>query len=268
MKQLAVTNLNSNFTNSMYSAVLSIVGFVVMIVFFLLFFPVKSIKRSVDNVSERNLFSGILFILSIVSVLLLFVIVAYTIMTSIPLSTGFITSPTSTFSGQLTLGIAFYLITAYFLFGILFAVFLVLHFFRSKLVGFRRLYSLILIIPIVAIGYNILSSTNRIEIINSMIDSHNLNMAGQLIRQDATEIVLNTRTMYLFSLEENDISLEDLNLSGIVSETDFGIYNLAVNGNLLTINGEGKYKNVIGEGVQVKTLFYADRDSINTQLIK
>ena len=268
LKQMTISILYSEITNSMISAVISIIGFIVMILIFVFIFPVKCIKKSVDNFTEQNFFSGFLLLLSFATVLFTFVVIAYTIMVSIPESTKFITSPPTMIFGNIPLGISYYFMTLHFLLGILVSVFLVMHFFRRKQVGAKRLYSLILLIPIISLSFNLWSSTKRIASIPTTIDNQNLNTSKQQVIQDCNELMFNARTFYLFSAEEKKVSLEDFNLNGIVSATEFGLYKLSVIGNILTIEAAGKYTDDSGKSIQAKAIYNAQEDSVKTEIIQ
>ena len=272
VRQLAVTIINTKISYTLYSTILSCIGILIMFILFILLFPRKFMKIEKEKLLiepiKPSWISMILYGLNIIMLALLLGIITYVIVISIPMSIKFITTPPIANFGQINFGITFYITTLVFLFGVVFSIFLLIHYFRTKQAELRKFYSFILIIPIIALGYNLWSSTRFVESVNTIIDSQNLNSNRQMVISDCTKIAYSTRQWYLTNYQESDLKLEELTFSDVAVPTknENGKYDLAINGNLLTITGEGKYVNEDGNFALSITTYNAETDLIKTEI--
>ncbi len=272
VRQLAVTIINTKISYTLYSTILSCIGILIMFILFILLFPGKFTKVEKEKLLIEPIkpawFSMTLSGLNIIMLALLLGIITYVIVISIPMSIKFITmSPIANF-GRINYGATFYITTLVFMFGVVFSIFLLIKYFKTKQTELRKFYSFILIIPIIALGYNLWSSTRFVESVNTIIDSQNLNSNRQMVISDCTKIAYSTRQWYLTNYQESDLKLEELTFSDVAVPTknENGKYDLAINGNLLTITGEGKYVNEDGNFALGITTYNAETDLIKTEI--
>ena len=100
-----------------------------------------------------------------------------------------------------------------------------------------------MIIPIIALGYNLLSSTRFVESVNVIIDTQNMNSNKQMISHDCRKVAYNVRQWFLTNSEKNEVNLDEFISSKIVvlPENEYGKYSFSVEGHLLTIIGNVKH---------------------------
>ncbi len=274
IKQLSLTIINSKISNMLYSTILSCIGIIILFALFFVFFSKKFMKTEKEKLLSEPIkpawFAIILSGLNIIFLALLLGIITYMIVVSIPMSIKFILAPPIVNFGQINFGVTFYATTLYFIFGIVFSSFLLIHFFKTKQTTLRKLYSFILIIPILAFCYNLWSSTKHVDSTNSIIDSQNLNSNRQMVISDCTKIAYSTRQWYLTNSQESDLKLEELTFSDVAvpAENKNGKYDLSVDGNLLTITGEGKVIKEDGTFALGITTYNAETDSIKTEIMQ
>ena len=243
VKQLAETIVNAKISNIFYTTILSCFGILLMFVLFLRLFPVKFMKIEKEKLLNEPIkpawFATILSGLNIIILALLLGIITYMIIISIPTSIKLISAPPIANFGQINFGITFYVTTFVFLFGIVFSLFLLFYFFRTKQTALRKFYSFILIIPIIVLGYNLWSSTRYVESVNVIIDSQNMNSNKQMIMHDCSKVAYSARQWFLTNSEEKEVNLDEFISSRIVvlPENEYGKYIFSVEGNLLTIIG-------------------------------
>jgi len=243
VKQLAETIVNAKISNIFYTTILSCFGILLMFVLFLRLFPVKFMKIEKEKLLNEPIkpawFATILSGLNIIILALLLGIITYMIIISIPTSIKLISAPPIANFGQINFGITFYVTTFVFLFGIVFSLFLLFYFFRTKQTALRKFYSFILIIPIIVLGYYLWSSTRYVESVNVIIDSQNMNSNKQMIMHDCSKVAYSARQWFLTNSEEKEVNLDEFISSRIVvlPENEYGKYIFSVEGNLLTIIG-------------------------------
>jgi len=243
VKQLAETIINAKISNILYSAILSCIGILIIFLLFILIFPVKFMKIEKEKLLTEPIkpawFATILSGLNIVLTTILLGIITYIIVISIPTSIKLISDPPIANFGQINFGITFYVTTLVFLFGIVFSIFLLFYFFRTKQTALRKFYSFILIIPIIALGYNLWSSTRYVESVNVIIDSQNMNSNKQMIMKDCSKVAYSARQWFLTNSEKKEVNLDEFIFSKIVvlPKNEYGKYSFSVEGNLLTIIG-------------------------------
>ena len=246
LKQLAETIVNAKISNVLYSTILSCIGILMMFVLFILLFSRKFKKIEKEKLLIEPIkpvwFAIILSGLNIIMLALLLGIITYMIVISIPMSLKLISAPPIANFGQINFGITFYVTTLVFLFGVVFSIFLLIHFYRTKQTTLRKFYSFILIIPIIALGYNLWSSTRFVESVNVIIDSHNMNSNKQMVMFDCRKVAYSTRQWYLTSSEKKELNLDMFILSKIyvLQDNNYGRYSFSIEGNLLTIIGNVK----------------------------
>jgi len=247
VKQLAETIVNSKISNILYTTFLTCIGILIVFVLFILLFPGKFMKIEKEKLLTEPIkpawFATILSGLNFILLALLLGIITYVILISIPMSIKLILEPPIANFGQINFGTTFYFTTFVFLFGVVFSIFLLIHFFRTKQAALRRFYSFILIIPIIALGYNIWSSTIFVESVNVIIDSQNISSNKQMVINDCREVVFSARQWYLTNSEKKELNMDEFTLSkiAVLQDNNYGIYNFSVEGNLLTIIGNVKY---------------------------
>lgn len=274
VKQIAETIVNAKISNMLYSTILSCIGIIILFVLFFVFFSKKFIKSKKEiflNESIKPLwFSVILSGLNIILLASLLGIITYIIVISIPMSIKFISAPPIADFGQINYGATFYITTLFFLFGIVFSIFLLIYYFKMKQTELRKLYTFILIIPILALSYNLWSSTRFVKSVNKIIDSQNINSNRQMVISDCCKIAYSTRQLYLTNSQDNNVTLEELTFSDVAvsPENENGRYSFSVEGNLLTITGEGKLVNKDGTSAFGITTYNAKTDSIKTEIIR
>ena len=243
VKQLAETIINAKISNILYSTILSCVGILIIFLLFILIFPVKFMiiekYKLLTEPIKPAWFATILSGLNIVLTTILLGIITYIIVISIPTSIKLISDPPIANFGQINFGITFYVTTLVFLFGIVFSIFLLFYFFRTKQTALRKFYSFILIIPIIALGYNLWSSTRYVESVNVIIDSQNMNSNKQMIMKDCSKVAYSARQWFLTNSEKKEVNLDEFIFSKIVvlPKNEYGKYSFSVEGNLLTIIG-------------------------------
>ena len=243
VKQLAETIINGKISTLLFSTILSFIGILISFVLFTLIFPKKFIKNEKDKLLIEPIkpawFATILTGFNIIILALLLGIITYMIIISIPTSIKLISAPPIANFGQINFGITFYVTTFVFLFGIVFSLFLLFYFFRTKQTALRKFYSFILIIPIIVLGYYLWSSTRYVESVNVIIDSQNMNSNKQMIMHDCSKVAYSARQWFLTNSEEKEVNLDEFISSRIVvlPENEYGKYIFSVEGNLLTIIG-------------------------------
>ena len=91
-----------------------------------------------------------------------------------------------------------------------------------------------------------------------------------MVISDCGKIAYSARQWYLTNSEKNKVSLEELTFSDVAvpSENENGKYIFSVEGNLLTITGEGKLVNKDGTYALGITTYNAETDSIKTEIIR
>ncbi|MDP8201541.1 MAG: hypothetical protein P9M11_05310 [Candidatus Tenebribacter burtonii] len=226
----------------------------------------KLLTEPIKPVWFAMLLSG----LNIIMLALQLGLITYIIVVSIPMNLKLILAPPIANFGQIIFGATFYITTLVFLFGIGFSIFLLIHFFRTKQTALKKFYSFILIIPIIALGYNLWSSTRYVESVNVIIDLQNMNSNRQMVLQDCNKIAFSVRQWYLTNSQDNDVTLEKITFSDVAipSENENGNYSFSVEGNLLTINGEGKFVNKDGVSALGIITYNTETDSIKTEIIR
>ncbi len=274
VKQLAEGLVNATISNMFYSTILSCIGIVIVFGLFILLFPRKFMKTKKEKLLIEPIrpawFAMILSGLNIIMLALLLGIITYMIVIAIPLSIKLITAPPIIYFGQINFGITFYIISLVFLFGIVFSIFLLIYYFKMKQTELKKLYTFILIIPILALGYNLWLSTRHVNSVNRTIVTKNISSNRQKVIYDCCKIAYSTRQWYLTNSQKNGVKLEELTLSdrAYPSENDNGKYNYEVEGNLLTITGEGKFKLENATYPLCITTYNAETDLIGTKIIQ
>ncbi len=274
VKQLAETIVNAKISNILYTTLLTCIGILIVFVLFILLFPKKFMKIEKEKLLTEPIkpawFTMILSGLNILTLASLLGIITYIIVISIPMSIKLILAPPIANFGQIYFGATFYITTLVFLFGIVFPIYLLIYFFRTKQTALRKFYSFILIIPIIALGHNLWWSTRFVESVNVIIDQQNTSSNRQMVISDCGKIAYSTRQWYLTNSEKNKVSLEELTFSDVAvpSENENGKYSLSIEGNLLTITGEGKLVNKDGTYALGITTYNAETDSIKTEIIR
>ena len=272
VKILAATIINAIISNIIYSTILSCIGIIILFVLFFVFFSKKNMKIEKEKLLNEQIkpawFAIILSGLNIIFLALLLGIITYLIVISIPMSMQFIANPPIVNFGQINFGASFYVTTLYYAFGIIFSIFIIIYYLKMKRSELRKLYTFILIIPIIALGYNLWSSTKHVDSTNSIIDSQNINSNRQMVISDCTKIAYSTRQWYLTNSRDNNVTLKELTFSDVAvpPENENGKYNLSIEGNLLTITGEGKVVKKDGTFALGITTYNAETDSIKTEI--
>ncbi len=247
VKQLAEGLVNAKISNILYSRILSCIGILIVFVLFILLFPGKFMKSEKEKLLNEPIkpkwFAMILSGLSILTLTILLGIITYMIVVSIPMSIKLISAPPIANFGQINYGTTFYITTLVSLFGIVFSIFLLIYFFRTKQTALRKLYSFILIIPLIALGYNLWSSTRFVEGVDVIIDSQNMNSNKQMIMHDCREVAYIARQWFLTNSEKNELNMDEFirSESFVLPENEYGKYSFSVEGNLLTIIGNAKH---------------------------
>ncbi|MCK5051462.1 MAG: hypothetical protein KAS53_07005 [Candidatus Cloacimonetes bacterium] len=274
VKQIAETIVNAKISNMFYSTILSCIGIIILFVLFFVFFSKNFIKSKKEIFLNESIkpqwFSVILSGLNIILLASLLGIITYVIVVSIPMSIKFISAPPIADFGQINYGATFYITTFVFLFGIVFSIFLLIFYFKMKQTELRKLYTFILIIPILALGYNLWSSTRHVDSVNKIIVSQNISSNRQMVISDCGKIAYSARQWYLTNSHENGMKLEELTFPDVAvsPENENGKYIFFVEGNLLTITGEGKLVNKDGTTALGVTTYNAETDSIKTEIIR
>ena len=246
VKQLAVTIINGKISNILYTTLLTCIGILIVFVLFILLFPKKFMKIEKEKLLTEPIkpawFAMILSGLNIILLASLLGIITYMIVVSIPMSIKLISAPPIANFGQINFGTTFYITTLVFLFGIVFSIYLLIYFFRTKQTALRKIYSFILIIPIIALGYNLWSSTRFVESVNVIIDSQNMNSNKQMIILDCRKVAYSARQWFLTNSEKNEVNFDEFIMSkiAVLQKNEYGKYSFSVEGNLLTIIGKPK----------------------------
>ena len=247
VRQLAVTMVNGKISTILYSTILSCIGILIMFILFILLFPGKFMKIEKEKLLTEPIkpawFTIILSGLNIILLASLLGIITYMIVISIPMSIKLISTPPIANFGQINFGATFYITAIVFLFGIVFSIFLLIHFFRTKQTNLRKFYSFILIIPIIALGHNLWWSTRFVESVNVIIDLQNMNSNKQMVMHDCGKVAYSARQWFLTNSEKNELNLDEFILSkiAVLPENEYGKYSFSVDGNLLTIIGNVKH---------------------------
>jgi len=247
VKQLAVTIVNGKISTILYSTILSCVGVLVSFVLFILLFPTKIMRIKKEKLLTEPIkptwFAVFLSGLNIIFLAFLLGIITYMIVISIPMSIKLISTPPIANFGQINFGATFYFTTFVFLFGVVFSIFLLIHFSRTKQTALRKFNSFILIIPIIALGYNLWWSTKFVDSVNVIIEMQNMNANKQMISHDCRKVAYIARQWYLTNSEKNDVNLDEFISSKIADlpENEYGKYSSSIEGNLLTIIGNVKH---------------------------
>ncbi|MDA3813676.1 MAG: hypothetical protein PF570_05415 [Candidatus Cloacimonetes bacterium] len=247
VKQLAEGLVNAKISNILYSTILSCIGIIIVFILFILLFPGKFMKIEKEILLNEPIkpkwFVMILSGLNIILLASLLGIITYMIVVSIPMSIKLIKFPPIANFGQINYGATFYITTLVFLFGIVFSIFLLIYFFRTKQTALRKFYSFILIIPIIALGYNLWSSTRFVESVNVIIDSQNMNSNRQMMIHDCRKVAYCARQWFLTNSEMKEQNLAEFirSESFVLPENEYGQYSFSVEGNLLTIIGNAKH---------------------------
>ena len=247
VKQLAVTIINAKISNILYSTILSCIGIIILFVLFFVLFSNKLMTIQKEKLLNERIkpswFAMILSGLDIIMLALLLGIITYMIVISIPMSMKFIATPPITNFGQINFGATFYITTLVFSFGIVFSIFLLIYYFKIKQADLRKFYTFLLIIPILALSYNLWSSTRFVESVNEIIDSQNINSIKQMILCDCNKIAYSARQWFLTNSEKKELNMDEFIFSKIVvlQENEYGRYSFSVEENLITIIGDVKY---------------------------
>ena len=246
VKQLAEGIVNAKISNILYTTLLTCIGILIVFVLFILLFPKKFMKIEKEKLLTEPIkpawFTMILSGLNIILLASLLGIITYVIVVSIPMSIKLISAPPIANFGQINFGATFYITTLVFLFGIVFSIFLLIYFFRTKQTNLRKFYSFILIIPIIALGSNLWWSTRFVESVNVIIDQQNMNSNKQMIVHDCRKMAYSARQWFLTNSEKNELNMNEFILSkiAVLQENEYGKYSFSVEGDLLTIIGNPK----------------------------
>ncbi len=274
VKILAATIINAKISNILYSTILSCMGIIILFIIFFVLFSKKNMNIEKEKLLNEQIkpawFAIILSGLNIIFLALLLGIITYLIVISIPMSMQFSANPPIVNFGQINFGATFYVTTLYYAFGIIFSIFIIIYYLKMKRSELRKLYTFILIIPILALGYNLWSSTKHVNSTNSIIDSQNINSNRQMVISDCTKIAYSARQWYLTTSQERDLKLEEITFSDVAvpAENKNGKYDLSVDDNLLTITCEGKVVKEDGNFAFGITTYNAETDSIKTEIIR
>lgn len=274
VKQLSETAVNGKISYLLYTTILSFLGILFMFVLYIQMFSKKLVafkKEELLNFQIKPAWVSILLAgLNIILLATLLAIITFIIVSSIPSSIQLITNPPVVNFGQIDFGISFYFTAFVYLFCLVFSIFLIVFFFRTHHSVQRRIYSVILIIPIIALGYNLWSSTKFVKGVNKIIEQQNISSNRQMVIQDCCKIAYSTRQWYCINYKESSLKLEELTFSddAFLSENENGKYNFEIEGDLLTITGEGKYEIENGTYPLSITTYNAKTDSIRTRLIQ
>jgi len=274
VKQLAETVINKKISILLYSTILSFIGMLISFVLFTLIFPRNFMKKEKEKLLSDPIkptwFAIILSGLNLIILASLLGILTYITVVSIPMSLEFISNPPIANFGQINFGITFYVTTFVLLLEIGFSIFLLFTFFKTKQTDLRKIYSFILIIPIISLGHNLWMSTKFVNSVNIVIDSQNINSNRQMVTSDCCKIAYSTRQWYCTNHKESSLKLEELTFpdGALPSENENGKYDFVIEENLLTITGEGKYELENGTYPLSITTYNAETDSIRTKLVQ
>ncbi|MEA2096118.1 MAG: hypothetical protein U9P73_05430 [Candidatus Cloacimonadota bacterium] len=274
VKQLAETIVNAKISNIFYSTILSCIGIILVFILFILLFSKKFMKIEKEKLMIEPIkpawFAMILSGLNIILLASLLGIITYMTVISIPISMKLIMAPPIANFGQINFGATFYITTLVFLFGIVFSIFLLIHFLRTKQTNLRKFYSFILIIPIIALGFNLWWSTRFVESVNEIIDSQNINSSKQMILCDCNKIAYSARQWFLTNSEKKELNMDEFIFSKIIilQENEYGKYSFSVEGNLITIIGDLKHVNKDSVHTLGIVTYNTETDSIKTELIR
>jgi len=224
----------------------------------------KLLTEPIKPVWFAMLLSG----LNIIMLALQLGLITYIIVVSIPMNLKLILAPPIANFGQIIFGATFYITTLVFLFGIGFSIFLLIHFFRTKQTALKKFYSFILIIPIIALGYNLWSSTRYVESVNVIINSHNINYLKPLILNDCSKVAYSARQWFLTNSEKKELNMDEFILPkiAVLQENEYGRYSFSVEGNLLTIIGNLKHDDEDSISDLGIITYNTETDSINIKM--
>ena len=272
VKQLAVTIVNAKITNILYTTLLTCIGILIVFVLFFVFFSRKFVKIEKEKLMiepiKPSWFAMILSGLNVILLASLLGIITYLIVISIPMSIKLISTPPIANFGQINYGATFYITTLVFMFGVVFSIFLLIHFFRTKQTAVRKFYSFILIIPIIALGHNLWWSTRFVESVNVIIDSQNINSNKQMISHDCRKVAYSTRQWFLTNSEKNEVNLDEFILSkiAVLQDNNYGRYSFSIEGNLLTVIGNVKHDDEDRVSDLLIVTYNTETDSIKIKL--
>ena len=268
VKQLATTILKSYVKIRVIAAILTLVGFLLIVILskYLLKKQILKIELLQEEKLEPKLLSRILDVFSILFVTLLLLMNGYFIFNFIRHISSFLKYPPICNFAKFDTTSSFYFEELVLLIGIIILISVLVRFFLKKNPMMKKIFVLCWTIPVIAIGFNLHISSQNISVFNKMLDTQNLNSNRQMVVSDCNKIVYSARQWFLSDKE--DKKLEELTFEDIVisQQTENGIYNFSIEDNILKITGKGNYVNKDGESCRIKVTYDSVTDSINTKI--
>lgn len=270
--RLAESIFSSNIQNRYYMIFLSFLGLLILSILYKTFFSRRFWKQKLEeiaaNQNESIPSSNWHKVLNITLLILLAAILLYGFIHTIPVNISIISNPPVYNYGTFEIGSIYYFNIALLGFSIIIVLLILITFFLKENCNLRNLYSLIWIVPVLSIAYNLWITSDSTDVLRLMIKTQNFNSNRQFVIRDCNEIIVKARQWYLLNNEENETALNEFDFSkiGVGDENENGRFSFSIEDNNIVVNGE--CKSLMDEDYcpKVVVTYYAEGDSMRSRI--